>query len=183
MIRINLLPIREIKKKQGVRQLIFVGVLSLVLVFLSLGVFHFSVVKRIGTLQSEIETTKQEISRLNKIVGDVKKYEKEKKELEKKIEIIDVLNQKRAGPVYMLDELSKNIPTGAWITSLSENNLKLTLHGVALDNETIAGFMSRLENSTYFSNVELIQSGHYRSENLNLKKFNITLQVVLSEKK
>lgn len=183
MIKINLLPIREIKKKEGIRQLISVGVLTLVLVVLSLGAFHFSLVKKTSALQSEIKNTQQEIGRLNKIVGDVKKYEKEKKALEKKIGIIDILNQKRSGPVYMLDELSKNIPTGAWITSLNENNLKLTLDGIALDNETIAGFMSRLENSTYFSNVELVRSGRHKSENLNLKKFNITLQVVLSEKK
>ena len=183
MIRINLLPIREIKKKEGIRQLILMGVSCLVLIVLSLGIFHFSVAKKIGTLQSEIDDTQQQINQLNKIVGDVKKYEKEKKELEKKIGIIDVLNQKRAGPVNMLDEISKNIPAGAWITSFNEKALKLTLDGVALDNETIAGFMTSLENSTHFSNVELIQSGHHRSEDLNLKKFNITLQVVLSQKK
>lgn len=139
--------------------------------------------KKVNTLKSEVKTTEDEINRLTKIVGDVKKHKRKKKELQRKIEIIDMLNRKKTGPVHMLDELSNNTPEKLWITSLKESNLKLTLDGIALDNETIAHFMRGLERSSYFSNIELIQSQQHIEKERKLKKFHIKCQVVLPERK
>jgi type IV pilus assembly protein PilN len=183
MIRINLLPVREEKKRESARQSISIGVLSAVLLVLVLGYFHINASTRINTLNSKIKSTEEEINRLNKVVGDVNEYQKRKKELQEKIKVIDELSRKKTGPVHMLDELSKITPSKLWITSLQESDLQLTLDGIALDNETIASFMMNMERSAYFSNVELVQSQQHTQENLKLKKFNITCQVLLPENK
>ena len=183
MIRINLLPVREEKKRESARQSISIGFLSVVLLVLLLGYFHINASRRINTLNSEIKSTEGEISRLNKVVGDVEKYQKRKKELQEKIKVIDVLSRKKTGPVRILQELSKITPSKLWIISLQESDLQLTLDGMALDNETVASFMMSMERSGYFSKVELVQSQQDTQEKLKLKKFNVTCQVLLPENK
>ena len=103
--------------------------------------------------------------------------------MQEKIKVIDVLSRKKTGPVRILQELSKITPGKLWIISLQESDLQLTLDGIALDNETIASFMMNMERSAYFSNVELVQSQQDTQENLKLKKFNVTCQVLLPENK
>ncbi|MBI4621553.1 MAG: PilN domain-containing protein [Desulfobacterales bacterium] len=183
MIRINLLSVREDRKKEGARQSISIGILSLVLLVLVLGYIQINASRRINTLNSEIKSTEEEINRLNKVVGDVEEYKKRKKELQEKIKVIDMLSRKKTGPVHMLDELSKSTPGKLWITSLQEIDLKLTLSGIALDNETIASFMRNMERSTYFSDIELIQSQQEIQEGLRLKRFDIACRVLLPENK
>jgi len=182
MIRINLLPVREERKKESARQLVSIGILSIILLIVFIGYIHFMKIKKINKLNLDIKTIQVEISRLDKIVGDIKKFEKQKKELQEKIEIIDLLSRKKTGPIHMLDELTKTTPEKLWLTSLKEDNLKLTLDGIALDNETIAGFMRNLEGSANFSGIELIQSQQYIQAGIKLEKFNITCNVVLPNK-
>ncbi|MEW6616183.1 MAG: PilN domain-containing protein [Thermodesulfobacteriota bacterium] len=182
MIRINLLPIREARKRESARQSVSIGILSVVLLALVLGYFHINASRKINTLNNEIKSTEDEINRLDKVVGDVKEYQKRKKELEDKIKVIDMLSRKKTGPVQILYELSKSTPNRLWISSLQETDLKLTLSGIALDNETIASFMKNMERSTYFSDIELIQSQQEIWEGLKLKRFDITCQVLLPEK-
>ena len=183
MIKINLLPVREERKKESARQIISIGALSLVLVLIVIVISHVGVSRKITKLNTDIEKTQVEISRLDKIVGDIKKYEKKKKDLQAKIKIISLLSQKKAGPVHMLDELSKGTPGKVWFNSLKENDLKLALDGIALDNETVAVLMRSLERSPSFSDVELIQSQQHILRELKFRKFNITCQVVLPDKK
>ena len=182
MIRINLLPVREERKKERARQLISIAVLSVVLVVIIIAFIHIRLHSQVNDLKVEINNTEKEIKHLTKIVGDIKKYEKKKKELQKKIEVIKMLSVKKTGPVHMLDELSDNVPGKLWISSFEENSLKLKIQGIALDNETIASFMGSLERSEYFSNVELIQSLQHIQGNLKLEKFDITCNAVFPRK-
>ncbi|MFH2012678.1 MAG: PilN domain-containing protein [Pseudomonadota bacterium] len=181
MIRINLLQIREERKKESARQFISIGILSLILLAFILVFLHINASMKINTLNAEIKSTEEEINRLNKIVKDIDVYKKKMKELQDKIEVIDILNRKKTGPVKMLYELSKRTPTKLWVTSLEEKDLKLNLSGMALDNQTIASFMRNMENSNCFSNIELIQLQQEKWEGLKLKKFEITCQVLLPE--
>ena len=183
MIRINLLPVREQKKKESARQFISIGILSLILLVVIIGYLHISAYMKVNKLNAEIKSTEEEINRINKIVKDVNVFKEKKKELQDKIKVIDMLSRKRTGPVKILYELSKSTPTKLWITSLQETNLKLTLSGIALDNETIASFMKSMERTTCFSDIELVQLQQetWEGSKHKIKKFDITCLVVLPE--
>ncbi|MFH1626129.1 MAG: PilN domain-containing protein [Pseudomonadota bacterium] len=183
MIRINLLPVREAKLRESARQLVSIGGLSVILVVIAIVFFHLKVSGRVDILNSEVSSTQEQINQLNKKVGDIEKYRKQKKELEDKIKVIDMLSRQKTGPVHILDELSMSIPGKVWLTSLRESSSKLTLTGIALDNETIADFMKNLERSPYFSNIELVQSQQHLLRELKLESFSITCDVQLPEKK
>ncbi len=183
MIRINLLPVREERRRESARQYISICVLSVMLLAAFISLVHIKMGRKIDSLNAEIKTTQEEGNRLTAIVEDVKRYEKRKKELQEKIRIIEMLSSKKTGAVRMLDELSQNTPGKLWVNLLKWDNLKLTIKGIALDNETIARFMRNLEGSLRFSGIELIESQQNIQGEMKLESFNINCQVVLPEKK
>lgn len=175
MVKINLLPIRsELRKKALIEHVSLLG-LCVVLIFILSWFVQTSVNNKKEMLQQEMTTTKLEIAQLTVQAGEIEKFKQQKKELEKKLDIIKELNTKKTGPVAVLDQLSLIIPEKAWITSLNNSGSSITLDGVAIDNPTIAAFMKSLQASPYFQGVELVLT---QKEATNTK-FTIKCQIKL----
>jgi len=177
MIRINLLPVRAARKKEEVqRQLLLftvflVGVLAVGLILLQ---------SNRGTLAKVEQTNKQleaEIADLKKIIGEVDEYKKQQALLEKKLEVIRKLKADKTGPVHMLDELALRIPEKLWLETIEENSQKVTLRGVSINNEVIATFMNKMEDSIYFSDVFLVSIQAREEGDLKLKEFTVTSRI------
>ncbi len=180
MIKINLLPVRAIRKKESIRQQISIGILSLVLVFIITGYFHISVGREITFTQDKITETDNEIRTYKKVLKEIKVFKKRKAVLIKKIKIIEKLEQRRKGPFNLFAELSKVIPERVWLESLSEKKLQIEIKGVASDNKTIATFMTSIEDSPAFKKVELKVSKVSNKFKKGLKSF--TLKFKLNSK-
>ncbi len=180
MIKINLLPVRAIRKKESIRQQISIGILSLVLVFIITGYFHVSVGREITFTQDKITETDNEIRTYKKVLKEIKVFKKRKTVLIKKIKIIEELEQSRKGPFNLFAELSKVIPERVWLESLSEKKLQIEINGVASDNKTIATFMTSIEDSPAFKKVELKVSKVSNKFKKGLKSF--TLKFKLNSK-
>lgn len=158
MIKINLLPVRAIRKKESIRQLISIGILSLVLVFIMIGYFHISIGRELIFTQAKITEIDEKIETYKKVLKEIRVFKEKKKILIEKIKIIEKLEQNRKGPFNLFAELSEVIPERAWLESLSEKDSQVEIKGVASDNKTIAGFMTRIEDSEAFQGVELMVS-------------------------
>jgi len=76
-----------------------------------------------------------------------------------------------------LDDLVSAIPDKLWLTAVKEKEGKMEIKGVALDNPTIAKFMTNLEKSGVVKNVELVVSQQVEKRVLKLKEFTLTCQV------
>ena len=71
-------------------------------------------------------------------------------------------------------ESSDNKPVKRlWFTSFQAKGKNVNIHGIALDNKTIADFMSRLENSKLYQNVNLMAIRQQIVNKLSLKNFEI----------
>ncbi|HNY63904.1 MAG TPA: PilN domain-containing protein [Deltaproteobacteria bacterium] len=175
MVKINLLPIRSELRKKALIEHITLLSLCVVLIFILSWFVQTSINNKKETLQQEMTNTKLEIARLTAEAGEIEKIKAQKKELERKLDIIKDLNAKKTGPVAVLDQLSLIIPEKAWITSLNNKGSSITLDGVAIDNPTIAAFMKGLQASPYFQGVELVLT---QKEGTN-HKFTIKCQIKL----
>ena len=71
MIKINLLPVRAIRKKESIRQQISIGILSLVLVFIISGYFHISIEREITFTQDKITEIDEEIKTYKKVLKEI----------------------------------------------------------------------------------------------------------------
>lgn len=182
MIRINLLPVRAIKKKRAIRKQVTIFFVSLGLLVLVCAAAYLQKAGVIGELTAQKEELAAKEAMLRAKVKEVDELKKEEEDLQAKLKIIADLENRRTGPVRILDEISRRTPAGkAYLVKLAKEKDKLTLNGVAMDNETIAVFMSRLEASEYLRNVELVRSSQEILNEMRLKSFSITCDIVLSQ--
>jgi type IV pilus assembly protein PilN len=176
MIRINL-----VRGKRKKRRELNAGSLWLALPLVVLAgtiYFHTTVSGRISRLNADIVKANADIARLQKEIGEVEKFKARKAELQKKVDIISNLQKGRTGPVRYFDALSAAIPEKCWIDTLSLKDEKVTLSGVALNNYTIANFMTALGQTGRFRDVALGAAEQTTVAGVKLVKFNLTFQTV-----
>lgn len=177
MIRINLLPVREKKRKESARKMLSVLFLSLGLAAVVLIFFHLFLSREIKQVQAQITSYNEEIKRLKIDTRDVDKFKAEKEDLQRRLNIIYLLQRAKMGPVRVLDDLAIALPGKLWLTSLREKNGKMEIRGIAFDNQDIARFMTNLEKSGVIKNVELVISQQVEKREMKLKEFTLTCQV------
>ncbi len=174
MIRINL--IRGKRKKRRELNVDFAFLLVPVLFLAGTFYFHTTVTGKIDRLDADIQKANADIERLKKEIGEVEKFKARKAELQKKVDIISNLQTGRVGPVRYLEAISAAIPEKCWIDQLNIQPEKVTLSGVALNNHTIANFMTALGQSGRFRDVVLGSAERTTITNTKLVRFNLTFQ-------
>jgi type IV pilus assembly protein PilN len=158
MIRINLLPIKEAERALGRRRQLSLAILSAVVVILMMALPYTFQARRLAQLEEQSEQLQQEIRRLDQQAKEVKDLDAKQAELQAKLKIIQELKRRRVGPVRALADLSDATPEKLWLTEFTEKGGAVSIHGLAIDNQTIAEFMRRLQQSKYFYEVDLVES-------------------------
>ncbi len=177
MIRINLLPFRAARKKENIRRQVSIFLLSLVFVFSALMYYHIRLNHQIGTLNSQIKTTKKQLAGYQKISKEIDGIKHKLKILNDKLKIINQLELNRKEPIRLLDKMTTAIiPKRMWFTSFGSRNQTINIKGIALDNKTVADFMTRLEKTNLFASVNLktLQKHKMPGRDISLKNFEIS---------
>ena len=181
MIRINLLPVRAARRREAVQRglmLFGAGLAALIAV----GLFTYTADRgKLSEVRSANSALRNDIEALKKVIGEVDEFKAEEHRLAEKLGVIEDLRDKKTGPVRMLDRVASDIPDKLWLTELDEKDQKVTLKGVSINNEVIATFMSRLEDSNLFAEVYLVSIERETIDDLNLKRFTITSKLTVSE--
>ena len=156
MIKINLLPFRAARKKENIRRQISIYVLSIVCLVLLMGFFFLNLNRKVTALNNDRTAKKKELATYAETTKKIKELKKKIAEIRAKLDVIKDLESKKTGPVLLLDELSVAVPKEKlWLTSLDERKGILTLKGTAMDNDTVALFMTNLEKSEHILSVDL----------------------------
>ena len=155
MLEINLLPVREARRKADLRQYMMQLVLMVILTVGGIGLVHSRIGDQVERAQARVRQMQNDIDQFKPQLEQVAAFKKRKGELEKKIDVIDGLDRARTGPVRVLSELATRTPDRLWLTSLSTKGTTISLQGQSLDNELVALFLRSLGDSEYFANVDL----------------------------
>jgi type IV pilus assembly protein PilN len=178
MLRINLLPIRQLKKRAKAKNeiAIFCVVFLCFVVILFFG--SLLQMHKIKSIETSIAELTKEQQRLAPEIAAVDKLKKEKAELERKISIIHQLKTESSLTVHILDEVANVVDNGRmWLTTLNQQGNSLSLTGIALDNQTVADFMDKLKKSSFIQGVELSNSSLKKISDRSLKEFSLTCAV------
>jgi type IV pilus assembly protein PilN len=179
MIKINLLLARKEKKKIGVRKEFIVLILSAVLLLVVLALIQWRLEKEKEDTLAQIVNTKKEIAHYKSLTIEVIKAKEAQKTLQDKLNVINSLRRDKATPAKVLDELSIDKPEKIHLESLKKEGSRLGIEGIALDDETIANFMTNLRKSNLFKNVDLIVSEQVEQSKVKLKKFILSCEIIL----
>ena len=107
MIRINLLPIRQTRKRETVQQQLVAFVMVLSVTILACFTWWHFVNKELEETTQEIAKKKKEIAQLQQIIGKVSEHTAKKKELQAK-KAQNALSKIQAGAgIHVLKQLLK----------------------------------------------------------------------------
>ena len=186
MIRINLLPREEKGQRQAsinfkVGDLVIPGVMVLAAGLMVAGT-ALSQHSRVAKLQHDIADVEAQSRALQPQIERVNRLAQERAELDLRLGIINRLEKGRTQSVRLMDELAKCVPDHLWITAASQQGgTSLGLEGVTFSNLVVSDFMSRLERSPMFANVELEIAEHGLVEQHDVVKFRMTCRVTPDE--
>jgi type IV pilus assembly protein PilN len=183
MIQINLLPVREAKRKANLRQHVLQLVLMLIVVGGVIGYVNSNIADKISTAELRVSQMESDIAKFKPQLDQVAAFRKKKAKLQKKIDIIDGLDRARRGPVQVMDELATHTPERLWLDSVSTKGAKIEIAGQSLDNELVAVFLGALGDSPHFENVDLnsTELGSAK-DGLKLVKFKIQASMAMPKK-
>jgi type IV pilus assembly protein PilN len=179
MIRINLLPYRAARKKENIRIQVNVFLGSVFIVILLVGWYNSYLGGRIKALNREISSTRERVAKYKKINDEITEIKKKLDVLDRKIKVIQSLEADRKAPVQNLDSLyNLLVEKRMWYTQIQEKGDTFKLNGIALDNHTVADYMTRIEKSERFQNVQLAAIKQYtlQGKELKLKQFEVNFQ-------
>jgi len=182
MIRINLLPYRKLRKTENVRRQIsiFFGLLAIIIV----GLFYYSVIlaNEMDELNTNLANLQSQLAIKKKLAQEVDEITKKLEDLKKKTEVITQLAALRKEPVKLMAAMTELVvPKQMWLTSLTSAEVKVDVIGVALDNRTVAEFMTKVEESPLFEDVKLISTQQTKVAENNLKTFTLTFNKTLAK--
>lgn len=156
MIKINLLPFRAARKRENVRHQVSVYLLCMLFLFCLMGYLHMFLGSQLARLNATEESLQKELKTYETITREIAKLKKDTKDLNAKLGVIENLEKQRVGPVLLLAEIARAVPLDRlWLNSVLETGGRLTLQGTAMDNHTVALFMTQLEKASYIHSVDL----------------------------
>ncbi len=158
MILINLLPHREAARKR--RQETFYVTLAASALFGALvaGLIYAWYEAQISNQQSRNQFLQVEIKRLEAQIKDVATLEAEIASLKARQQAVEDLQADRNLPVHLLNEITRQLPEGVFLSSLRHQNRSVTITGTAQSNERVSELLRNFSyNSPWLARPELVE--------------------------
>jgi Tfp pilus assembly protein PilN len=167
MIKINLLGRTKLKaaktrKISTASNQTLMMVMAIAVIVMSVGIVYFwqrVLVQQDEELTRQIMLAKKEKTRQEGMLKENEVFEKRRKLLEMRINVIESLKKNQSGPVQVLDLLSECIQRseGVWLKDLAQKGNLITVNGTAMGSpDAVADLITNLTRVGNFKNVNLV---------------------------
>jgi len=176
MIKVNLFPFRAARIKENIRRQVTIYLLSMIFLTLASSYFYLDLNNKVNTLREERDVKQKELDSFKDTNIKIAALKKTIADVEVKLKTIKRLEKGKTGPVKLLDDIATSVPEDKlWLTTLKEQKGTLILNGTAMDNETVADFMNRLQNTKSINSVQLVRTRQKKIPefDLSLKDFSL----------
>ena len=148
MIRINLLPHREARRKRkqtAFTALMALGALAGVALVLLIGAYNAN---RIAVQNERNLVLKNANAELDTKIGKIANLKAEIEGLKARQQAVEDLQGDRNQPVYLLDELVRQMPEGVFLKGFKQDGQRVTLNGYAQSQERVAELLRNLSGAS-----------------------------------
>lgn len=175
MIRVNLLPHREEKRKARRNQ--FYALTGLVLVLAGvIWLLGYTVISgMIGAQEEKNLFLKSEIAKLDKEIDEIKKIKEQTDALMSRKQVIEALQANRAETVYLFNELARQVPSGIYLKLIKQSGNKVALGGYAMSSARVSALMRNLDESPLLERPELIEVKAVTVDRRRLNEFSMNV--------
>ena len=157
MIRINLLPHREIRRKQQQQQF-FILLFGVVIIGAAVWFVVHSYLDEQHELQmSRNKYLQDEIVKLDKQIAEIQKLKDQTAALLARKRVVETLQGNRSEVVHLLDQLVRQLPDGVYLKSIKQSGPRVTINGFTQSQARVSTLMRNLESSPQLENPGLVE--------------------------
>ncbi|NIC42461.1 PilN domain-containing protein [Aquabacterium sp. A08] len=158
MITINLLPHREAARKKR-REQFFVHLGLAAVAGLAVSAAIFGVYEaRMAEQQQRNGFLQSEIAKLDVQIKEIATLQQELDGLKARQAAVESLQADRNLPVYLLNEMVKQLPEGVYLRTLKQEDMAIAIEGVAQSQERVSELLRNLGNhSPWLTKPQLIE--------------------------
>ena len=158
MIKINLLPHREARRKQKIQDFYNLLVLAAMLGVLVLILVGFYNQNSISIQNSRNTILKNENAKLDEEIKEIATLKDQIEGLKARQQAVEDLQSDRNQPVYLLSELVSQTPEGRYLRSVKQDGQRVILQGYAQSNERVSEYLTNLiSHSDWLNKPDLIE--------------------------
>lgn len=155
MPRINLLPWREQQRTER-KKAFGVGIAAATVAALAVAGAGFLLFNSmIASQQARNARLGSEIKLLDKQIEEINSLETRKQQFIARMQIIEKLQRSRPEIVHVFDTFVQTVPSGTFLTSITQKEQKFKITGVAQSATRVSSFMRNIEGSQWLKNAEL----------------------------
>lgn len=178
MIKVNLLPHRQIKRAERQREFglmaSLVAIAAAAVLFVSWSYIH----NRIQAQQSRNQRLQDEMVRLDKEIAVIGTLKQQIQHVLERKQIVEGLQSDRNQAVLILDELARKLPEGVFLKSVKQMQDEIELRGVADTNARVATLVHNLSDSLIMHSPNLVEI-KANTNALGNKEYEFVLRVSL----
>ena len=176
MIRINLLPHREIKRAARRRQFNYLLAAVLVVAAGVIGLGQVVISAHLAEQEDRNAFLEMEIVKLDAKIKEIKKIKQETQALLERKQVVETLQSNRTEVVHLFDEMIRILPEGLYVKSIKQVDKELQLVGYTQSSARVSTLMRSLEDSPWFEKPELIEIKAAVVNNIRANEFSLKVQ-------
>ena len=177
MIRVNLLPHREIRRKQQQQQFFTllggVAVIGAAVWF----VVHTYLDDQYNEQRSRNKYLEGEIAKLDKQIAEIQKLKEQTAALLARKRVVETLQGNRSQVVHLLDQLVRQLPDGVYLKGIKQTGARVTINGYTQSQARVSTLMRNLESSPHLEAPGLIEIKAVRLGNQRINEFTMNIDI------
>jgi type IV pilus assembly protein PilN len=177
MIRVNLLPHREARRKQQQQHyFIMLGVvvaMGAAIWFL----VHTYLANQLDEQNARNAYLQTEIAKLDKQIEEIKRLQEQIASLLARKQVVETLQGNRAEVVHLLDQLVRQLPDGMYLRSIKQVGNKVTINGFTQSQARVSTLMRNLESSQHLEGPALIEIKAVPQGTSRINEFTLNVRI------
>lgn len=176
MIRINLLPHRELARASRRRQFGILLGMALAAAVVTVVLGHTLIAARQSNQDDRNAYLEQEIAKLDSQIGEIKKIKEQTQALLARKQVVETLQLNRTEVVHLFDQMIRLLPDGLYLKSFKQTGDQITISGYTQSSARVSSLMRNLDDSPWFESASLGEIKAATVNNLRANEFVLTVK-------
>lgn len=177
MIKVNLLPVKRRKKPKPIPAFMVTMVVVTITAGIIMAYLVFFFNSRLEAKKVQFKDNEKKIAEMKEKIKAVENFEQVNKLFQQRTSIIEQLRKNQSIPVKLLDEISKLLPNGVWLQTMTMSGENINIDGYAFANSDVVSYVDNLKNSKIFTEIYLQESKSSTIEKIPVYMFKLTFKM------
>jgi type IV pilus assembly protein PilN len=157
MIRVNLLPHREMKRAAQRRAFIIAAVAMIAIGAVTVFLVHGVLASRIEAQAARNKFLDEQIVAVDKQIAEIRRIREQTQQLLARKQVVETLQSNREEVVRLFDQIARQLPDGVYLRNMKQAGNKVNIVGYAQSNARVSTLLRNLESSPWLDNATLVE--------------------------